>query len=77
MQFNSNDIGKWLSWLRDERYTISQIIPITQDVVRIKFRTKHEYVRENNNSNTVVAVNILPNFQNSSKYLYFRLLLQQ
>ena len=77
MQFNSNDIGKWLSWLRDERYTISQIIPITQDVVRIKFRTKHEYVRENNNSNTVVAVKILPNFQNSSKYLYFRLLLQQ
>lgn len=58
MQFKSSDIGKWISWLRDERYIISQIIPITQDVVRIKFRTKHEYVRENNNSNTVVAVNL-------------------
>ena len=76
MQFKSSDIGKWISWLRDERYIISQIIPITQDVVRIKFRTKHEYVRENNNSNTVVAVTYSI-YIFSFKIFLFRLLLQR
>ena len=56
--------------IRDERYLISQIIPLSQEMVKsiflkniliifkisIKYRTKHEYLQENANSNTVIAV---------------------
>ena len=57
--------------IRDERYLISQIITLSQEMVEImflkknipiifkisiKYRTKHEYLQENANSNTVIAV---------------------
>ena len=56
--------------IRDERYLISQIIPLSQEMVKsiflkniliifkisIKYRTKHEYLQENANLNTVIAV---------------------
>ena len=66
--------------IRDERYLISQIIPLSQETVEIaflkkiliifkisiKYRTKHEYLQENANSNTVIAVRSF--FKNSKLF---------
>lgn len=54
--FKSTDIGAWISLICDKSLIISQIIPINQDIVNVKYKKSREFVKENSNSNTVIAV---------------------
>lgn len=38
------------------KYEISQIIPVSKDVVRVSYRSVNDYVKENDTSNLVVSL---------------------
>lgn len=38
------------------KYEISQIIPVSKDVVRVSYRSVNDYVKENDTSNIVVSL---------------------
>ena len=40
----------------DKRISVTQVIPISQDIVRVVYKDKRSYVKENNVSNLAVAV---------------------
>lgn len=54
--FNSHDINSWISFLNNEKIIISQIIPISQEFIHVTYKPRREYIKENRNSNLVVAV---------------------
>ena len=42
----------------DEQISVTQVIPISQDIVRVVSKDKRAYVKENNVSNLAVAVKL-------------------
>jgi len=46
----------YLDKVLDRKNEIHQIIPINQDIIRIAYKEKNEYLKENKNSNIVVSL---------------------
>ena len=60
MIFTSNQIDKYNQLLADPKISNRHVIPLTPDVVRVCYRKKKEYIKENKNSNVHLTIlNIL------------------
>ena len=56
--FNASQVDKWMRVFEDEQISVTQVIPISQDIVRVAYKDKRAYVKENNVSNLAVAVKL-------------------
>ena len=56
--FNASQVDKWMRVFEDEQISVTQVIPISQDIVRVVSKDKRAYVKENNVSNLAVAVKL-------------------
>ena len=46
----------YMACVLNPKYEISQIIPVSKDVVRVSYRSVNDYVKENDTSNIVVSL---------------------
>lgn len=58
MTFSAMNIDKWNDFFSKEDINVTQVIPISQDFVRVVYKDKKPYVKENPVSNSIVAVNV-------------------
>ena len=48
----------YMACVLNPKYEISQIIPVSKDVVRVSYRSVNDYVKENDTSNIVLSLYI-------------------
>jgi len=46
----------YLDRVLDKKNEIHQIIPINENIIRIVYKEKNDYLKENNNSNIIVSL---------------------